>query len=171
MVGIDMHCLSLVDRPTPSSGKKPESRRRRLFLIARIWNAYRKEGGSVPSPSSWSEGDIPFGACHKVLCLYIALHKPCAVSQQQRDVGGTSDSMRSGSGYGCRLLPRMICYLANVSISPFGRRTDRLRPSVRRPRALQPFFMSLSLQVSSLHFVISPSFLSYFRIPMPTSTI
>ena len=46
MVGIDMHCLSLVDRLT-SPGKKPESHRRRLFLIARIWNAYRKEGGSV----------------------------------------------------------------------------------------------------------------------------
>ena len=28
-----------------------------------------------------AKGDIPFGACHKVLCLYIALHKPraCAV--------------------------------------------------------------------------------------------
>ena len=47
MAGIDMHCLSLVDRLT-SSGKKPESRRRRRpFLIARIWNAYRKEGGSL----------------------------------------------------------------------------------------------------------------------------
>ena len=60
--------------------------------------------------------------------------------------------MRSGSGYG-RLLPRMICYLANVSISPFGRTSSG--------RALQPFFMSLSLQVSSLHFVISPSFLIF----------
>ena len=72
MAGIDMHCLSLVDRPTSSTGKKPESRRRRLFLIARIWNAYRKEGGSV-CPSLRRRG--PRGISHlvPVIKFYVSI--------------------------------------------------------------------------------------------------
>ena len=73
---------------------------------------------------------------------------------------GTSDSMRSGSGYGCRLLPRMICYLANVSISPFGRRTA----SVRGPcsRSLCPFLSkSPPFLPSFRHLSFSPFFLIF----------
>ena len=71
MAGIDMHYLSLVDRPTSSTGKKPESRRR-PFLIARIWNAYRKEGGSV-SPSLRRRG--PRGISHlvPVIKFYVSI--------------------------------------------------------------------------------------------------